>query len=137
MVVVAISGYFDPVHVGHLEYIQLAKELGDKLVVIVNNDKQAAIKKGNAFMNEDERVKIIEAIKWVDKVVLSIDEDPTVCKTLEMIKPDIFANGGDRHNYEIPEAEVCRKNGIKLVEGLGEKIQSSSSLIKKSEIKNG
>ena len=133
MVTVAVSGYFDPLHVGHLEYIKLAKELGDKLIVIVNNDKQAVIKKGKSFMEESERVKIIESIKWVDKVILSIDEDSTVCKTLELIKPDIFANGGDRHNSEIPEARICRENNIKLVEGLGEKIQSSSSLIKNSE----
>lgn len=125
---VAVSGYFDPIHVGHLEYFKYAKKLGDYLVVIVNNDHQCSLKKGKAFMAEEDRMAIVGAIKGVDEVVLSIDDDRTVCKTLEMINPDIFANGGDRSNKEIPESKVCREYNIKLVDGLGSKIRSSSDL---------
>lgn len=125
MVLVAISGYFDPIHVGHLEYIRLAKELGDDLFVIVNNDNQAKLKKGKSFMNEKDRVTILSNIKGVDAVFLSIDQDRTVCKTLEMIKPDIFANGGDQNNETCAEKETCERLGIKMIDGLGEKIRSS------------
>jgi D-beta-D-heptose 7-phosphate kinase/D-beta-D-heptose 1-phosphate adenosyltransferase len=128
---VAISGYFDPLHIGHLEYIELAKKLGDKLIVILNNDKQAKIKKGKEFMPQEERKKILEALKYVDEVFLSIDEDATVCKSLETIKPNIFANGGDRFIHEIPESKICKELNIKIIDGLGDKIQSSSWLIKK------
>ncbi|MDO8564035.1 MAG: adenylyltransferase/cytidyltransferase family protein [Nanoarchaeota archaeon] len=110
----------------------MAKKLGDKLIVIVNNDKQAALKKGKEFMPFKERVEIIKSIKWVDEVFPSIDEDRTVCKSLEALNPDIFAKGGDRMAGEIPEGEVCRRLGIKIIDGLGEKIQSSSTLIKVS-----
>lgn len=133
MVKVCISGYFDPLHVGHLEYIKRSKELGDELIVIVNNDKQAVLKKGKSFMNEEDRVEILKAIKWVDEVILSIDEDRSVCKTLEMIKPDIFANGGDRHNYEVPESVVCKKLGIKMIDGVCGQLRQSSVLIKDYE----
>jgi len=125
---VAVSGYFDPIHVGHLEYFKYAKELGDYLIVIVNNDYQCSLKKGKAFMPEQDRLRIASSIKGVDEVVLSIDQDRTVCKTLEMINPDIFANGGDRNNVEIPESKVCKEYDIKLVDGLGSKIRSSSDL---------
>ena len=87
---VAISGYFDPIHVGHLEYIELSKKLGDYLIVIVNNNKQCRLKKGKPFMDEKDRLTIVSSIKWVDEVFLSIDDDKTVCKSLEAIKPDIF-----------------------------------------------
>tara|TARA_B100001939_G_scaffold335819_1_gene338203 strand:+ start:638 stop:1039 length:402 start_codon:yes stop_codon:yes gene_type:complete len=126
MKVVAISGYFDPIHVGHLEYINLAKKLGDKLIVIVNNNHQCNLKKGKAFMDEKDRMKIVSSIKNVDQVFLSIDFDKTVSLSLKKIKPDIFANGGDRTNNEIPESEVCENFGIKIIDGLGEKIRSSS-----------
>ena len=132
--IVAVSGYFDPIHVGHLELIQKAKTLGDKLVVIVNNTKQAHLKKGFEFMPFEERLKIVKALQDVDEVVASIDEDKTQCKTLAMLKPHIFANGGDRHQGEIPESETCRQHGIKMIDGLGGKIQSSSELTKKSNI---
>ena len=125
---VAISGYFDPIHVGHLEYIEMSKKLGDYLVVIVNNNKQCVLKKGNPFMDEMDRMKIVKAIKWVDEVFLSVDQDGTVCKSLEKIKPDIFTNGGDRYIKECPEAVVCRKYGIELFDGMGDKIRSSSDL---------
>ena len=135
MKVVAISGYFDPIHVGHLEYINMAKKLGDKLVVIVNNNYQCELKKGKPFMDEKDRVTIVSNLKNVDEVFLSIDKDKTVCASLEKIKPDIFANGGDRKNYEIPESVVCKKYGITIIDGLGDKIRSSSDLTGLKEIK--
>lgn len=130
MKVVCTSGYFNPLHKGHVEYMEKAKALGDKLVVIVNNDHQRALKGSKEFMDEQERMIIVRALRCVDEVVLSIDEDSSVCKTLEMIKPDIFAKGGDRFNSEIPEAKVCERLGIEMVDGLGGKIQSSSWLLK-------
>ena len=132
---VAISGYFDPIHVGHLEYIIEAKKLGDKLVVIVNNNHQCVLKKGKPFMDENDRVIIVSSIKYVDEVFLSIDKDKTVCKSIEKIKPDIFANGGDRKNYEIPESVICNKYNIEIIDGLGEKIRSSSDLTGLKELK--
>ena len=135
MKVVAISGYFDPIHVGHLEYINMAKKLGDKLVVIVNNNYQCELKKGKPFMDEKDRVTIVSNLKNVDEVFLSIDQDKTVCASLEKIKPDIFANGGDRKNYEIPESVICKKYDIKIIDGLGDKIRSSSDLTGIKEIK--
>ena len=125
---VAVSGYFDPIHVGHLEYLRMAKELGDSLVVIVNNNYQCKLKKGKHFMDENDRVEIVKALRFVDEVFLSVDKDRTVCKSLEEIKPDVFANGGDRATSEVPETPVCKKFNIKMVDGLGEKIRSSSSL---------
>ena len=127
-VVVAVSGYFDPMHVGHLEYLQLASKLGDKLIVIVNNNYQAELKKGEFFMHEKDRMEIVAALKCVDEVFLSIDRDSSVCKSLEAVKPNIFANGGDRSLEEIPETAVMKKYNIKMVDGLGEKIRSSSDL---------
>ena len=135
MKVIAISGYFDPIHVGHLEYINMAKKLGDKLVVIVNNNYQCELKKSKPFMDEKDRVTIVSNLKNVDEVFLSIDKDKTVCASLEKIKPDIFANGGDRKNYEIPESVICKKYDIKIIDGLGEKIRSSSDLTGLKEIK--
>jgi cytidyltransferase-like protein len=128
-VVVATSGYFDPLHVGHLECLEKSKENGDWLVVIVNNDAQAALKKGKAFMPEAERVKIVDALRCVDFVFLSIDQDQTVVKSLAAINPNVFTKGGDRFAGEIPEATICRALGIRMVDGLGVKIQSSSNLI--------
>ena len=127
-VVVAVSGYFDPMHVGHLEYLLLASKLGDKLIVIVNNNYQAELKKGEFFMHEKDRMEIVAALKCVDEVFLSIDRDSSVCKSLEALKPNIFANGGDRSLEEIPETAVMKKYNIKMVDGLGEKIRSSSDL---------
>ena len=135
IVKVAVSGYFDPIHIGHLEYLKMAKDLGDYLIVIVNNDYQSNLKKGKSFMNELDRVEIVKALKLVDEVFLSIDKDKTVCKSLEKLKPDIFANGGDRSTEEIPEAEVCVNFNIKMVDGLGDKIRSSSELTGIKEIK--
>ena len=128
IITVAVSGYFDPLHVGHLEYLKLAKNLGDKLIVIINNNLQAEIKKGSSFMDEKDRMEIVAALRYVDEVFLSIDKDVSVCKSLEAIKPDIFANGGDRSLKEIPETAVMKKYNIKMVDGLGDKIRSSSNL---------
>lgn len=128
--VVAVSGYFNPIHVGHLEMIQKAKKLGDKLVVIINNDLQVALKGSVPFMSLADRVKIVKALRDVDRVFISIDKDKTVCKTLAKIKPDIFANGGDRHSInDVPEYPICQKYKIKMVDGLGKKIRASSQLI--------
>ena len=128
MKTIAISGYFDPLHVGHLEYIKLASELGDHLTVIVNNDYQCKLKKGKSFMSEDDRVKIIQSIQYVDSAFLSVDSDLTVCESLSIVKPNIFANGGDRTLGEIPETKVMKKYDIEMVDGLGNKIRSSSEL---------
>ena len=132
---VCISGYFDPLHVGHIEYINKAKKLGDYLVVIVNNNLQCKLKKGKFFMDENDRAKIVKNLKSVDEVFLSIDDDKTVCKSLKKLKPSIFANGGDRKNYEIPESKVCDMYGIEIIDGLGDKIRSSSDLTGIKEIK--
>ena len=131
---VAVSGYFDPIHIGHLEYLRMAKELGDSLVVIVNNNYQCKLKKGKHFMDENDRVEIVKALRFVDEVFLSVDKDRTVCKSLEEIKPDIFANGGDRATSEVPETPVCKKFNIKMVDGLGDKIRSSSSFTGLNEL---
>jgi glycerol-3-phosphate cytidylyltransferase-like family protein len=103
--------------------------------VIVNNNKQCALKKGKHFMDENDRVLIVKNIKAVDEVFLSIDDDKTVCKSLKEVNPDVFANGGDRKNYEIPESIVCKENNIEIIDGLGDKIRSSSDLTGLKEIK--
>lgn len=129
-VVVAVSGYFNPIHVGHLEMIQKAKKLGDELVVIINNDAQVALKGSVPFMSLADRIKIVKALRDVDRVFVSIDKDKTVCKSLAKIRPDIFANGGDRHSIgDVPEYAICQKYKIKMVDGLGKKIRASSQLI--------
>jgi cytidyltransferase-like protein len=130
-IVVAVSGYFNPVHIGHTRLFEEAKKLGQKLVVIVNNDKQVKLKGGFPFMNEKERAEIVASFAAVDDVVISVDDDKSVCKTLEFIKPDIFANGGDRNKENIPEVAICEKINCKMVfnVGKGGKIQSSSWLL--------
>ena len=128
MKTIAISGYFDPLHVGHLEYIELAADLGDHLTVIVNNDYQCELKKGKSFMSEKDRVRIIQALSVVDTTFLSIDNDLSVCKSLAFVQPHVFANGGDRTLGEIPETRVMKEYGIEMVDGLGSKIRSSSEL---------
>lgn len=127
--IVAVSGGFDPIHIGHIEMMRKAKELGDKLIVIVNDDNFLMKKKGYKFMGVCERVAIVKSIKYVDEVIIAVDEDMTVCKTLEIVKPNIFANGGDRGVGLVPEEDICNRLGIEMVYGLGDKIQSSSSLV--------
>lgn len=136
--IIIVSGYFNPIHKGHLEYFEKAKENGDRLWVIVNNDYQRALKGSKEFQEEDERLTIVQAIRTVDLAVLSIDKDRTVIESLKHIKSIFgldhelyFANGGDQNNDSIPEAEICNKLGIGLIDGLGNKIQSSSWLLKK------
>jgi cytidyltransferase-like protein len=132
-IVVAVSGYFNPLHVGHIEMIQMAKKLGDKLVVIINNDRQVALKGSVPFMSEKDRITIIKALRDVDEVFLSVDEDKSVCASLAVIKPHIFANGGDRKSIgDVPEYPICQKLNITMVDGLGQKIRASSELIKKA-----
>lgn len=132
-IVVCASLYGDPLHSGHVEYLKLSKALGDMLIVIVNNDVQAKLKKGKVFMECRDRLTVISELKCVDMAVKSVDHDRTVCKSLSILRPDIFTNGGDQFNDGIPEAEICKKLGIKLVDGLGAKIQSSSSIIKRAK----
>ena len=133
--IVCVSGYFNPLHAGHIEYFEKAKFLGNKLIVIVNNDKQSFLKKGSSFMPENERLQIVRSLRIVDFALISIDEDRTVCKTLESVRPHIFANGGDQTNESIPEKPVCEKLGIEMVDRLGDKIQSSSWLLSNSQKK--
>ncbi len=129
--VVAVSGYFNPLHKGHVDLLTAAAKLGDTLVVIVNNDEQVLLKGRVPFMDEKERAYIVSALECVDEVVIAIDTDRSVCKTLEYIHPNIFANGGDRRNAaDIPEAGICSQLGIEMVFAVGgKKIQSSSTLI--------
>ena len=139
--IVITSGYFNPIHPGHIECFYLAKKLGDELYVIVNNDKQAELKRGIAsFQNEDFRLKIVSSIKYVDHTILAIDEDGSICKTLEKLARElssdfevdkiIFAKGGDRFASEVPEAKLCTKYNIQIIDGLGLKTHNSSDLIK-------
>jgi len=135
---IIVSGYFNPIHKGHLEYFQNAKNLADFLFVIVNSDHQRALKQSKEFQLEQERMLIVSSLKPVDKAVLSIDKDRTVCQTIASIAKDYgqeydlaFANGGDQNNNTIPERPICEKMGIALLDGLGDKIQSSSWLLKK------
>ena len=128
MKTVIISGYFNPLHGGHLDYIEAAAELGDRLVVIVNNDKQQLIKKGKVILDEQNRARLIRALRVVDDVVISTDEDPAVIETLKVVAKQypnddlIFANGGDRDGQRVvPESEVCETLGIDMVFGVGSK----------------
>uniref|UniRef100_UPI00404781F3 adenylyltransferase/cytidyltransferase family protein n=1 Tax=Algoriphagus sp. TaxID=1872435 RepID=UPI00404781F3 len=135
--IIIVSGYFNPMHKGHLEYFIHAKGKGDLLFVIVNSDHQRKLKGSKEFQKEEERLFIVQHIKEVDQAFLSIDQDRSVCKTLEMLYLQFgrthqlaFANGGDQNNYSIPEVPICQRLGIELIDGLGNKIQSSSWLLK-------
>ena len=135
---IIVSGYFNPLHKGHLELFEKAKEAGDELWVIVNSDLQRELKGSIEFMDENERLIIVRAIGIVDKALISKDRDKTQCATLADLANKhsgeyelYFANGGDQNNDSIPEVPVCKEKGIGLIEGLGDKIQSSSWLLKK------
>jgi cytidyltransferase-like protein len=132
-----VSGYFNPLHKGHIEYFINAKQGVDDLIVIVNNDFQRKLKQSKEFMIEDERLFIVKNLKMVDMCFLSIDKDRTVMKTIELIHTELnkeyklyFGNGGDQNNDVIPERNICNKLSIKLVDDLGGKIQSSSWILK-------
>ncbi len=134
MITVVTSGYFNPLHKGHVRLLEEAKKLGDKLIVIVNNDNQVKLKGSKVFMNEDERCEIVRALRCVDTVVTSLDQDRTVIKTLDALRPHIFAKGGDSTDDNVPEKEICDTIGCKIILGVGgDKIQSSSQL--KSQLK--
>jgi cytidyltransferase-like protein len=146
-VIAIASGYFNPVHKGHIELFEKAKEIADKLIVIVNNDEQRELKGSAEFQTEDERCKIISSLRVVDSVLLSIDEDRTVRESLKLlyerykkleasplINPPteyklIFVNGGDQFSNEVAERDVCQEYGIYMMDGMGGKIQSSSWLL--------
>jgi len=137
---IIVSGYFNPLHKGHIELFHNAKQHGDHLIVIVNNDDQRVLKGSKEFMPESERLLIINELQVTDTAILSIDTDSTVIKTIEKIHAEysdsmnlVFGNGGDQNNESIPEASVCIKLGIELIEGLGDKIQSSSWLLNKNK----
>jgi len=132
-IIVAVSGGFDPIHIGHVRLMQEAKALGHKLLVFVNSDEFLIRKKGRAFMSLADRMEIISSFACVDEVHPVIDEDQSVCKTLEKHRPHIFANGGDRFTDNIPEAIICKELGIKTIfnVGKGGKVRSSSDLLYK------
>jgi D-beta-D-heptose 7-phosphate kinase/D-beta-D-heptose 1-phosphate adenosyltransferase len=136
---IIVSGYFNPVHKGHIEYLTRSKELGDFLYVIVNNDYQRELKGSKPFMMADERKLIIESLKVVDAAMVAVDTEKTVNESIKFIMNEIgsqfnkilFANGGDQNRNTVGEAELCMELGIELADGLGDKIQSSSWLLNK------
>jgi cytidyltransferase-like protein len=137
MKIIISSMYGNPIHPGHVECLSLAKALGDYLIVIVNNDIQQTLKIGRVYQNEAFRSKIIFSLKPVDEIFLSIDQDPTVCKSIEAVvlsarsrwdSPEIiFAKGGDRFISNIPEVDICSRLGVSIVDGLGDKIWNSTN----------
>ena len=135
---IIVSGYFNPIHKGHIECFNNAKALADELFVIVNSDFQRELKGSKEFQNEKERLFIVQNIKAVDKAIISLDKDRTVCESIKAIYEAYgneyqlgFANGGDQDNNSIPEAPICKELKIQLIDGLGDKIQSSSWLLNK------
>ena len=134
--IVVVSGAFDPLHVGHIKLLKEARTYGDKLIVILNNDKWVKSQRSYIFMPEMERKEILEAIKYVDDVIISYHdddaEDLTVCSELMVIKPDVFAKGGDSwHSKNIPERSTCKDLGIKIVFGVGYKHSRKQPKVKK------
>ena len=140
--IVVVSGYFNPLHVGHLDYLESAKKLGDFLIVIVNNDDQVKIKGSTPFMSLEDRIRIVKSLDCVSQAIPSVDEDSSVVQTLNILHTKyslewdfdemIFANGGDRKADDIPEYELWEKRGIKMAFNVGGgKTQSSSILLNK------
>ncbi len=134
-ITVAVSGGFDPIHIGHVRMFRDARALGDRLIVILNDDEWLMRKKGYVFMPQNERKEVIESIRYVDEVIIREPRDTyDVCHMLEKMDIDIFANGGaDRSNeQEVPEATICSARNIKMVFNIGDfgKPQSSSWLVK-------
>lgn len=141
MKTVAVSGGFDPLHIGHIRMFEEARKLGDRLVVIINNDNWIKKKKGYVFFSEQERKELIKALRCVDDAVLTShspdSQDISVCETLAAVKPDIFANGGDRKSDNVPEVAMCNEMGIELVWNVGGgKVQSSSEAVTKASTRN-
>ena len=140
-IIVAVSGGFDPVHIGHIRMFEAARKLGNKLIVILNCDKWLIKKKGYVLMKEKDRKEILQVIRYVDEVILtshpSNPKDMSVCRELASIRPDIFANGGDRKAGNIPEYELCKKYGIKMIFNVGGgKVRSSSTLVNDASLKS-
>ncbi|MBI1999153.1 MAG: adenylyltransferase/cytidyltransferase family protein [Parcubacteria group bacterium] len=131
--VVMVSGGFDPLHVGHLRLFEEAKKLGTRLVVVLNCDRWLVRKKGKAFMSQDDRAELIRSMRCVDEVFILESERNDVVPAIEKFRPHIFANGGDRRNEkDIPEADICKKLGVKMIFNVGgDKIRSSSELLEK------
>lgn len=134
MKIVIVSGFFNPLHGGHLDMMEAAKELGDKLIVVVNNDEQQLVKKEQIILDEANRLRVLRAIRVVDEVMLAIDEDMTVNASLAHIVRQhpgdelLFANGGDRDSEKVvPEAETCQKHGIEMRFGVGGTTKADSS----------
>ena len=132
-----VSGYFDPIHNGHIDYFENASKNCDKLVVFLNNDEQAKLKKGGSFMELAVRKRIVESIKYVDEVIVSIDKDLSVCNTFRWLRsryPDeveiYFVNGGDRDITNIPEYCLKDEIGLKFSDDAGDKVNSSSKYYK-------
>lgn len=132
-VAVIVSGYFSPLHTGHLDMIEGAAALGDEVIVIVNNNAQQVIKKGKLIMDEADRLRIVKALRLVDHAIIARDDDRTVCKSLEQIATDfgdrrlIFANGGDREAKFVPEATTCDNQDIEMRFGVGGDTKADSS----------
>jgi len=141
---VIVSGYFGPIHVGHLDMIEAGAAAGDELFVVVNNNAQQMMKKGKVVIDEADRLRIVKALRAVDHAMVAVDEDGTVCASLEAIAtrfPDhriVFGNGGDdrKNNEEVPESAVCRTFDIEMVFGMGglNKADSSSRLIEELDL---
>ncbi|MFM9146569.1 MAG: adenylyltransferase/cytidyltransferase family protein [Verrucomicrobiota bacterium] len=136
MKIAITSGYFDPLHRGHLELFRLARARGDALWVIVNSDAQAGLKKGAPFLDQETRLALVAALRDVDRAVLAVDADGSVRLTLAGLVAEaraqghdpVFCKGGDRHAGNIPEADVLREHGVPLIDGLGAKVDSSSRI---------
>ena len=131
--IIAVSGGFDPIHIGHVRMIQDARKLGN-VIVFLNTDEWLHRKKGYSFMSWDERAEILLSIKGVKEVYSAMDDDDTVCEALKFYKPDVFANGGDRKEGNVPEYQICEELGIEMVFNAGgnDKPQSSSWLVDKA-----
>lgn len=130
---VVVSGYFSPIHTGHLDMIEGAARLGDEVIVIVNNNAQQRLKKGKLIMDEADRLRIVKALRLVDHAIIARDDDRTVCKSLEQIAHDfsdrrlIFANGGDRKAEFVPESSICTEHDIEMRFGVGGSTKADSS----------
>ena len=126
MTTVAVSGYFTVLHKGHIELFKSAKKLGTKLIVIVNNNEQQIRKKGKLIHDAADIKYVIEHLKIIDEVIIALDTDKTVCETLAQIKPDIFANGGDRHQGNVPEVAIDGSRTVHIIS-----LESLDDLMKK------